>query len=101
MSDVSEELAGVVDEAEWQWLEPHALRDGVILVAPTLELVEVGRAVAGDHAERIRTWLAQGLIGKPTPEQLRRWKLSPQRRFFSLIVQPYVLIQDPPEPAFH
>ena len=46
--DLKLELAEMVGPAEWRWLSPHASRDAVVLVDQTLELAEVGVALATD-----------------------------------------------------
>lgn len=89
-----EELKKTLDEAEWSWLKPHADRDAVILVAQSLDLISVGDAIALDAVQQVQEWVAQGLLAKPTIDQMSAWDLEPGRKFLSLVVQPYVLIQD-------
>jgi hypothetical protein len=90
-----DELKKSMDEAEWSWLKPHAARDGLILVSQSLELLDVGMAVAANDSRRIKTWIEEGRLLKPVAEQLQEWDRTPERRFMSLVVQPYVLIQEP------
>lgn len=83
-----------LDEAEWSWIKPHATRDVVIVVAAWLDILEVGNAVATDSTAQIKEWIQKGYLGKPTAEQISAWDQVPTKRFLSLVVQPYVLIQD-------
>ncbi|MBI4779892.1 MAG: DUF2288 domain-containing protein [Oscillatoriophycideae cyanobacterium NC_groundwater_1537_Pr4_S-0.65um_50_18] len=91
-----DELTQMVDEAEWEWLMPHAQRDAIVIVAPDLDLAEVGEALAQDNATAVQRWIAEQLLSKPSPEQLADWAGDRTRRFQALIVQPYVLVQDLP-----
>ncbi|HIK15473.1 MAG TPA: DUF2288 domain-containing protein [Leptolyngbyaceae cyanobacterium M33_DOE_097] len=94
MSDLRSELAESLDEAEWDWLEPHAKRDSVILVNHDLNLVDVGEAIANDNVTSVQRWIAEALIQKPSPQQISDWNQNRTKRFNALIVQPYVLVQE-------
>lgn len=89
-----EKLKETLDEAEWSWLRDHALRDGIIIVARDLELLAAGEAIASDDSRQVSTWIQQGLLKKPTAAQLQQWDATPTRRFMSLVVSPYVLMQE-------
>jgi hypothetical protein len=92
--DPRKKLKADLDEAEWAWLKPHAQRDVLIVVAPGLDLVEVGVALAEDSSEQVGKWIRQGVLGKPTAEQVNQWDTLPTKRFNCLVVQPYVLMQE-------
>jgi hypothetical protein len=94
MEDLRAELAKMVDEAEWDWLMPHAQRDAIVLVTASLDLVEVGVAIVSDNVSTVDQWITEQLLYKPSPEQLVDWAIDRNRRFKALIVQPYVLVQD-------
>lgn len=89
-----EELAVQVDEAEWGWLRAHLERGGVIIVAPGLDLADVGKTVASDDAAVVAAWIETGKLAKPSREQIAAWDGTPGKRFRTLIVSPYVLIQE-------
>ncbi len=93
-AEVRAELQGALDQAEWAWLAPFAKRDAVILVDATLDLVETGLKIVLDDKALIGTWVNQGLLQKPTSDQLRSWEQDSKRRFMILVVQPYVLAQE-------
>ena len=94
MADLKAELAKDLDQAEWEWLIPHVKRDSVLIIAKELNLVDVGIAIASDNLRSVQHWISEQLIQKPSETQLNDWNSSPQKRFNTLIVQPYVLIQE-------
>ena len=94
MSDLKSELTESLDEAEWSWLIPHVDREVVIVVAPQLNLVDVGLAIVNDNSTSVQQWIAEGLIYKPSEQQKSDWNAHQDKRFQALIVRPYVLVQD-------
>ncbi|AFY33670.1 DUF2288 domain-containing protein [Calothrix sp. PCC 7507] len=96
MPDLRAELIANLDESEWEWLIPHVKRDAVILVTPKLNLLDVGIAIAGDKISEVQQWIDQQLLAKPSTVQLGEWNANPNKRFSTLIIQPYVLIQEIP-----
>ena len=87
------ELQENLDEAEWDWLIPHAKRDAIIVVKTGLELIEVAAAVASDDTEKVGLWINEALITKPSIEEIGEWNRHRTKRFYTLIVQPYVLVK--------
>lgn len=94
MGDLREELAESLDQAEWDWLAPHAKRDSLIVVTAGLDLLDVGVAIANDNVSSVQRWIEESLIQKPSPLQLTAWNQNQSKRFNTLIVQPYVLVQE-------
>lgn len=94
MSDLRTELSETIDEAEWEWLIPHVKRDAVIVVSLDLDLLDVGEAIANDNIASVQRWIDEQLISKPSQEQLGLWNSNQQKRFNTLIIQPYVLVQE-------
>ncbi|MBD2498405.1 DUF2288 domain-containing protein [Nostoc sp. FACHB-280] len=94
MSDLRAELTEGLDEAEWEWLIPHVQRDAVILVAPGLNLLDVAEAIANDNTQFVQQWIDEQLITKPSVDQVGIWNGDRQKRFNTLIVQPFVLVQE-------
>ncbi len=89
-----EELALQVDVAEWSWLRAHLERGGVIIVDQTLDLVEAGRTIAADDSATVTAWIESGRLAKPGVEQIAAWDAMPGKTFRTLIISPYVLIQE-------
>ena len=94
MSDLRAELRENLDEAEWEWLIPHVKRDAVIVVMQELDLLDVGVAIANDQVSKVQTWIDEALIAKPSAAQMGEWNQERTKRFNTLIVQPYVLVQE-------
>ncbi|MGH1396928.1 MAG: DUF2288 domain-containing protein [Trichormus sp.] len=94
MSDLREELLETLDEAEWEWLIPHVQRDAVILVSQDLDLLDVGEAIANDNTSSVQQWIERQLITKPSVTQVGQWNSDRTKRFNTLILQPYVLVQE-------
>lgn len=94
--DLKAELAEMVGPAEWPWLSPHADRGALLLVDGSLDLVEVGLAIAQDDVTRVSHWLSEALLSRPSELQIAAWTQATPRQFQSLIVQPFVLVQPVP-----
>ena len=92
MSDIKTELEKQLAEIEWKDLIPHAQRDAIILVHPSLNLVDVGCAIAEDKSNVVQNWISEQLVQKPSAEQLSKWNETPTHKFQTIIVQPFVLI---------
>ena len=92
--DIRAELTENLDEAEWEWLIPHAQRDAIIVVSNVLDLLDVGIAIASDNTASVEHWIDEALITKPSSGQLGEWNNELTKRFNTLIVQPYVLVQE-------
>jgi hypothetical protein len=94
MADLRAELTEILDEAEWEWIIPHVQRDAVIVVTPNLDLLDVAVAIASDNIPSVDQWIDQQLIAKPSVEQIGEWNCDRNKRFQTLIIQPYVLVQE-------
>ncbi|GFO67624.1 hypothetical protein GMLC_12030 [Geomonas limicola] len=92
-----QELAAKIDVTDWFSLRAHLERGGVILVDRMLDLAEVAVAVAGDDVKLLERWIATGLVGKPSAEQMKSWDAQAMKIFNCLIVSPFVLAQEVPE----
>lgn len=87
-------LQASLDQAEWSWLKKHSERDALIIVTLDIALVDAGVRIALDDAATVQAWIQTGKISKPRREQLDAWDSAPATKFMSLVVQPYVLIQE-------
>ncbi|MBR8831260.1 MAG: DUF2288 family protein [Chlorogloea purpurea SAG 13.99] len=93
MSQLENQLAAELAAVAWRDLVSHARRDALIVVSESLDLLEVGSAIAGDQVPLVQDWISSKLIFKPTTEDLGNWNLTPDKLFNTLIVQPFVLVQ--------
>ena len=90
-----QELANMVGPTQWDWLKPHIARDVVVLVDPQLDISEVGVALTNDKVQLVQRWIGEQLVTKPSKKQLQTWGVvGPSNQLRSLIVQPYVLVQE-------
>ena len=92
MSDIKAQLLEELADTDWSSLIPHAQRDALILVNPSLDLIEVGLAFANDNVPLVQRWISEQLICKPSAEELSAWNSQPTKKFSTLIVQPFVLV---------
>jgi hypothetical protein len=92
--DLKTSLEEALDHAEWPWIAPHAERQTVVVVAQDLNIIEAGLKIAQDDATSVQDWIKRELLTKPSLAQIRAWEQNPGKRFQTLIVQPYVLIQE-------
>ncbi|MGD1895603.1 MAG: DUF2288 domain-containing protein [Phormidesmis sp.] len=93
--DLYAELTNMMGPIQWEYLKPHVQRDAVVVVNGNLNLAEVGVAIATNNTQAVERWISEQLIMKPTAEELTLWNRE-NKQFTSIIVQPYVLIQDKP-----
>lgn len=94
MSEIREKFEQDLAEVDWKSLRIHTHRDALILVAQQLNLVDVACDIAKDSATEVSEWIEQGLLTKPTAEQLASWEAQLDKSFRMLIAAPYILIQD-------
>lgn len=92
MSDIKTQLEEQIAEIDWKDLIPHAQRDAIVIVNHPLDLIEVGCAIAQNKTELVQNWISEQLVQKPTAEQLSEWNKQSNRKFRTIIVQPFVLI---------
>ena len=76
-------------------LLPHLARDAVFVVDASVDLIDCGVAVGMDDVDAVRGWIERGLLRKPSRAERARWPEEPERRWRSVVVQPFVLIQEP------
>ena len=87
------ELEKSLGPAEWSLIRKQMVKDTIIVVASTLELIEVALAVAQNEENRVKAWIESGEITKPDLEMLSIWEKTPDRTFLCVVVHPFVLIQ--------
>ena len=94
MSGLKERLKKDVANISWKDLQPHAKRDAIIVVTEELDLPEVAVAIAEDNTASVQRWIGDRAIAKPSSQQLTAWNQTPEKLFITLIVQPFVVIQE-------
>jgi hypothetical protein len=93
-----DELAAHLGPIELSDLRAHLARDGVILVAPSLDLLDVAEAIAKDDKELVERWVGAALVAKPSLEDLARWHEQGASPLTAVVVQPFVLVQERADP---
>lgn len=91
--DLKEKLEKDILDTNWKPLAEHFARGAVYLLDNDLDLIEVGVAMAQDDVSQIKTWLDDGLMCPPTPEEATHFAKDSDIYFNMLIIEPYVLIQ--------
>lgn len=76
-------------------LLPHLERDAVFVVARHIPLLTCGVAVAMDDVALVKGWIERGELRKPSRAERDGWRQQADRRWVSVVVQPFVLVQDP------
>lgn len=94
MPSIQEQLSKDIANIDWQDLLPHAKRDAIIVVAQNLDLLDVAVAIAKDNTVLVQQWIDNKSISKPSSEQLTDWNQEMQKQFVTVIVQPFVIIQE-------
>lgn len=92
-------LSETLGPVGYEDLAPHLARDAVFVVAPALSLLSCGVAVALDDVDQVGGWISRGELRKPSKAEREGWARQPERRWVSVVVQPFVLVQEPPPPA--
>ncbi len=87
-------LENEIGSAKWNELGPQLAKDCIIIVSSQLSLSEVASQIAEDNTETVQGWIAEGVISKPSEEDIQRWgKENP--KFMCIIVKPFLLAQLP------
>jgi hypothetical protein len=90
-------LSSLAGPVPFEVLAEHLERDAIFIVAPTVSLLECGVAVAMDDVDRVRAWIDAGELRKPTLDERSSWPKAGKRTWVAIVVQPFVLVQDPPD----
>jgi hypothetical protein len=89
-----ETLIASMGPIEFTDIRAHLARDAVIVVDASLDLLEVGEAVARDDKGRVSAWVEKGLLRKPTLEEIEAWSRIEGPAWTALVVQPFVLLRE-------
>lgn len=82
----------------WLELQRYYARGQVVAVSPQLDLMSVGVALSQDDKPRFQAWMDAGQVGEVDPDQARGW-YEREEQLWALVVAPWVLVQDSPEPG--
>ena len=91
-STTAEKLEKYTGEVGWHYLRPHFEAGALLYVDPSVELTEVGEALAADDTERVKAWRECGDLLTPSQPHADFWSES-GATFRALVVSPFVLAQ--------
>jgi hypothetical protein len=89
-----ESLMASMGPIELSDLRAHLVRDAVIVVGASLDLLDVAEAVAKDDKAKVAAWIDSGAVGKPSLETIERWSKPGAVKLTSVVVRPFVLVQE-------
>ncbi len=81
----------------WHDLQRFFAQGAVLNVSSELNLVEVASLFAEDKAAELEPLLSQQLIQQPDNQLARQW-YDDDVELWSVVVAPYILVQDKPAP---
>ena len=76
----------------WEELQRFFAAGLVVLVADSLDLIEVAVAFTNDDKNTVQAWLAQGTVAKASDEQAAAW-LEKDAQLWAVVVRPWILVQ--------
>ena len=82
-----------IQSIDWKSLAPHQTRGDLLVAGPSLDLMEVGQAIANDQASKVKEWLNANLLFRPQDDQIKSWELIEEEIFNFVIVKPFVIVQ--------
>lgn len=92
--DLLQKLKSEIQPCSWELLKPHYERDALFIVEKSLNLFEAGIAIGQDQSEKVKKWIEEATLRRPSSEEVEEWKKNPKENIASfIIIQPYVLIQ--------
>ena len=91
-SSTEDKLEKYTGTVGWSYLKPHFESGALLYVDPSLNISEVGQALANDDKSKIEAWLQSGDMIKPDQLHVQWWEQNPQD-FKALVVSPFVLMQ--------
>lgn len=79
----------------WQELARYFAKGYVVVVDPSLDLVDVAVKFCADNKAQFESWTHDGLIHRAQDDDARRWNEN-NSVFWSCVVAPWVLVQESP-----
>ena len=96
-SAIRERLEATLGPVLFSDLAAHLRRGAVLVVAGGRSLIECAIAIAEDDAAEVKAWIDRGDLRRASEDEAATWSASPGRTWIAVVVQPYVLVQDPPD----
>ena len=86
-------LARERGQIAWSELARHFARGVVVVVDPSLDLLDVAETMAKDNRPVFSDWMARGLVTRADDDHAMRWEASGQL-LDAIVVAPWVLVAD-------
>ena len=77
----------------WLELQRYFARGVIIIVQPPLDLIDIARLVASNHADQIAQLIEDERLTRASDEHARDWH-DRRPMFWAVVVAPWVLIQE-------
>ncbi|WP_148864558.1 DUF2288 domain-containing protein [Marinobacter fonticola] len=91
--DTRDKLNLETAQVPWRDLQTYFARGQVVFVSESLDLLEVGEALAADDKVRFQQWMSEGAVGDVPVERAQSWYDS-DARLWAVVIAPWVLVQD-------
>ena len=92
--ELKEKFKTEVEQADWNMLAPHHEKGAVFILGSSLDLLDVGVALAKDDSDQVKIWLDNKQLLKPSDKQVEDFTKNPYEKFCKfLIIQPFVLVK--------
>ena len=77
----------------WLELQRYFARGVIIIVQPPLDLIDIARLVASNHADQIAQLIEDERLTRASDEHARDWQ-DRHPLFWAVVVAPWVLVQE-------
>lgn len=77
----------------WDELARFFAKGSVVVIAPSLDLIDVAVKFCADDKAQFESWSNAGLIHRALDDDARRWNDN-NSRFWSCVVAPWILVQE-------
>ena len=94
---IQQEKAKIVAETakiNWKELETFFAQGKLILVDPTLDLIEVAYSITTDDSKQVEQWMQAGTLSRNFTEKAIELEKH-NKECWSVVIKPWVLIQEP------
>ena len=95
-----EKLHNQTAQISWRELQRYFAQGKVLRVDADLDLVQIASALAEDNINLLTPLIEQQLIAAPSDDRARHW-YEADTLLWSVVVAPYVLVQDKAESRQH
>jgi len=77
----------------WAELTPHFAKGVVVVIDPSLDLIDVAVKFCADDKAQFEQWTNDGLVHRALDDDARHWNEA-NAEFWTCVVAPWVLVQE-------